>query len=166
MKSNLSHCDSLDKAILELLNQDARLPSTQIARRLGVANRTVHNRIQRMLEDKIIQPVCIAKPAAFGYTLAVDILCEIEIGFVDQAIDAILRMPEISYAAISTGDQDLSLQAVFRNSEEMHDFISHRLHQVPGMRRTRTVLLPRIIKDSYQWLPPEESFNKTTSVPS
>lgn len=154
--------DHIDKAIIEMLNRDARLPSTQIAEELGVASRTVHHRLQRLIDQQVIRPVAVVNPATFGFSLAVDIFCEIEAGYQEQAIDAILKMPEISYIAYSTGDQDLSLQALFRSSEDMHSFITHELHKVPGMRRTRTVLLPRILKDTYQWLPPDEAYEDTS----
>jgi DNA-binding Lrp family transcriptional regulator len=74
---------------------------------------------------------------------------------------ALQQMPNITYVALSTGDQDISLQAIFKDSNEMNDFITHELHQVPGMRRTRTVLIPRILKDTHQWLPLDSDFDLT-----
>jgi Lrp/AsnC family transcriptional regulator for asnA, asnC and gidA len=154
----LSKIDRLDQAIISFLNRDARMPSARIARSLGVSERTIHHRIKRLIANDVIRPTAVVNPAAFGYTLAVDIFCELEVGNQEQAVEAILAMPEVSYLALSTGDQDISLQAVFKSSTEMHDFITQQLHQVPGMRRTRIVLIPRIVKDSYQWLPPGECF--------
>lgn len=154
----MSKFDSLDYSIVMLLNQDARLPSARIARQLGVSERTVNNRIKRLTELDALHLSGVVNPAAFGYTLAVDIFCELDVGHQAEAIQAILELEEVSYIALSTGDQDISLQALFRDSEAMHDFITHKLHQVPGMRRTRTVLVPRILKDSHQWLPPQSSF--------
>jgi len=151
--------DHLDQAILKLLHQNARLPSAKIARELRESPRTIQNRIQRLIDLNVIQPIGVVNPAYFGYTLAVDIFCELEVGFQEQALQAILDMPNVTYAAISTGDPDISLQAIFKNSAEMEEFITHKLHLVPGMRRTRTVLIPRILKDTYQWLPSESDFN-------
>jgi DNA-binding Lrp family transcriptional regulator len=154
----MSKFDDLDKAIILRLHQDARIPSAVIARQLNQSPRTVQNRIQRLVDQGVIQLAAVIDPLSFGYNLRVDIFCEIEAGQIDQAIDRISQMQNVTYLAISTGDQDVSLQAIFRDSLEMQDFITRQLHQVPGMRRTRTVLLPRLIKDSHQWLPPEESF--------
>lgn len=153
----MSKLDRLDNAIISFLNRDARIPSARIARELGIAERTVHNRIKRLIERDIIQPIAVVNPAAFGYNLAVDIFCELEVGYQEQAIKAILDMPEVSYLALSTGDQDISLQALFKDGDEMQSFITNKLHQVPGMRKTRAVLIPRILKDTYQWLPPSNS---------
>ncbi len=135
------------------------MTSAEISRQLGVSERTVRNRIARLIHAGIIRLVAVVNPLDFGYDLVVDIFCEVEVLQRDAVIEALTQMPEISYIAVSTGDQDLSLQALFKNSSEMNEFITDRLYQVPGIRRSRTVLVPRIIKDTHQWLPPVEDFS-------
>jgi DNA-binding Lrp family transcriptional regulator len=98
-------------------------------------------------------------PSAFGYLLAVDIFCELEMGSQDSAIEAIGMLKEVTYLAYSTGEADISIQAIFKDSEEMHQFITAKLHKVPGIRRTRTVLVPRIVKETYEWVPPDHVFD-------
>jgi Lrp/AsnC family transcriptional regulator for asnA, asnC and gidA len=153
--------DALDKALIRCLNQNARMPSARIARELNVAERTVRHRIARLIELDVIRPVAVVNPTAFGYDLAVDIFCELDGVGHSQTIEAIAAMPEVAYVAFSTGDQDISVQALFKTTDELHHFLTQRLHHVPGIRRTRTVLVPRIIKDTYQWLPPEDAFGMT-----
>jgi Lrp/AsnC family transcriptional regulator for asnA, asnC and gidA len=148
----------LDKDIIECLNRDARASSAEIARELNIAERTVRYRIQRLTDQNVIRPITVVNPSAFGYNLAVDIFCEVDLEYQNRTIEELLNLPQVTYVAISTGDQDIVLQAIFKNSDEVHDFVTRRLHQVPGIRRTRTVLVPRILKDTYQWLPPEEAF--------
>jgi Lrp/AsnC family transcriptional regulator for asnA, asnC and gidA len=154
----LSRFTHLDKAIIECLNRDSRASSAEIARELGTAERTVRYRIQRLIDQEVIKPITVVNPAAFGYNLAVDIFCEVEVEKQNQIVEAILRFPEVTYVAISTGDQDVTLQAIFKNSDEVHDFLTHKLHHIPGMRRTRTFLVPRIMKSISQWLPPEDAY--------
>jgi Lrp/AsnC family transcriptional regulator for asnA, asnC and gidA len=155
----LSKYDYLDREIIEYLNKDARLSSAEISRKLGVSKRTVHYRIKRLTELGVLRFIAVVNPLSFGYTLAVDIFCELDVGYEHQALEEILKLPEICYVAISTGDQDISLQAIFKSGEDLQDFITHKLHQVPGIRRTKTVLIPRIIKDTYQWVPTETMYN-------
>jgi Lrp/AsnC family transcriptional regulator for asnA, asnC and gidA len=162
----LSKFDRLDKGIITHLNRDARLSSARLARILGVSERTVHNRIKRLTAANVIQTVAVINPAAFGYTMTVLVFCDIEVGYQDQAAEAILKLPEVDYLAISTGDQDLSLRARFRDSEQMQEFITQKLHQIPGMRRTRTALIPRILKDTHQWLPPDQAFDHSSEEPT
>jgi Lrp/AsnC family transcriptional regulator for asnA, asnC and gidA len=153
--------DALDQALIRHLNQNARMPSARLARELNVAERTVRHRIARLIEHDIIRPVAVVNPSAFGYDLAVDIFCELDGVGHSQTIEAIAAMPEVAYVAYSTGDQDISIQALFKNTDELHHFLTQKLHHIPEIRRTRTVLVPRIVKDTYQWLPPNDAFGPT-----
>lgn len=155
----MANLDALDRALIRYLNQDARIPSARIARELKLAERTVRHRIARLIEREIIRPVAVVNPAAFGYDLSVDIFCEVDGGKQSQAVETIVTLPEVTYVAYTTGDRDISIQALFKNTDELHHFLTHKLHQVPGVRRTRTMLVPRIVKDTYQWLPPDDSFD-------
>jgi len=150
----LAELDRIDQAVIEALSRDARASSAEIARQTGIPERTVHHRLRRLLEDHLVKTTVVINQRAFGYSLAVDIFCELEPSYMNQAVELLLQMPEISYLALSTGDQDISLQALFKTIDEMQAFITHKLHQVPGMRRTRTVLIPQILKDTYEWRPP------------
>jgi len=152
--------DDLDQAIIEFLHQDGRTPSAEIARELEMSPRTVQNRIQRLVDQGVIQILAVVNPAAFGFGMLVDIFCEIEAGHLDQAIDEIQKMPNVTCISISTGDEDISLQAIFRDSAELHEFITRRLHQVPGLQRSRTVLLTRLLKSTCQWFPSKEAFER------
>lgn len=132
------------------------MSSAEIARLLGSPERTIRQRVNHLIDKEIIKPVAVVNAALFGYDLVVDILCEVEVTQRESVLSALRQIPEISYIAFSTGDQDLSIQALFKNSANMHEFITHKIYQIPGIRRTRTVLVPQIIKDTYQWLPPKE----------
>ena len=148
----------LDRHIIRRLNQDARLTSAELARESGMSERTVRHRINRLITEGVLKPVAIVNPQAFGYNLVVDIFCEVEVNARENVVEAIRAMPEVSYMAFSTGDQDISFQALFKNTQDMHEFITQRIYSIPGIRRTRTVLVPRIVKDTYHWLPPENGF--------
>ncbi len=152
----------LDHKLIRRLNRDARLSSAELAREFGISERTVRNRIQRLITEGVLKPVAVVNPLVFGYNLVVDIFCEVEVSMREDVIQAIRAFPEVSYMAFSTGDQDISFQALFKNTEDMHEFITQKVYSIPGIRRTRTVLVPRIVKDTYQWLPPEEAFTSTS----
>jgi len=152
----LPRLDEIDQAILKALSADARVSNAEIARQTGIPERTVHYRLRRLFDTRQIRAALVVDPFAVGYTLAVDFFCELEPGCMEQAVAQLLPMPEITYLALSTGDEDLSIQAVFRSIDEMQVFITEKLHQVLGIRKTRTILIPRILKDTYQWRPPAE----------
>jgi Lrp/AsnC family transcriptional regulator for asnA, asnC and gidA len=149
--------DLLDRSIIRLLQQDGRVAAADIARRLEVSERTVRNRIARMREQGAVLSTLVVNPKYFGYQMAVDVFCEVDMVQMKEVGNALRQLPEVNYVAYSTGDQDISIQAVLESSDAVYDFVQ-RLSRIPGIERTRTVLVPRILKDTYEWIPPEEDF--------
>jgi Lrp/AsnC family transcriptional regulator for asnA, asnC and gidA len=149
--------DALDRRIIRLLQSDARLSSAEIARQLAASERTIRNRISRLVEVGAVIPTVVVNPKAFGYQTAVDIFCEVEVNLMDQVSKALAKMPEVNYVAYSTGDQDISIQVLLESTDLVYEFIQ-KVAQVPGVRRTRTVLVPRVVKDTYMWTPPACDF--------
>ena len=46
--------DNLDKKILEIIMKNARIPSKDVALECGVSRAAIHQRIQRMIDMKVI----------------------------------------------------------------------------------------------------------------
>lgn len=150
--------DQLDRHIIRLLQQDGRAASAEIARRLGASERTVRNRINRLVEQGAILPTVVVNHKRFGYQTAVDIFCEVDISRMAEIGQALAQLPEVNYIAYSTGDQDISIQALLESSDAVYEFVQ-RLAAIPGVQRTKTVLVPRILKNTYEWIPPEIDFD-------
>ena len=53
----------LDRQIIIILNQDARLSSAEIARQFAVPERTVRYRIVRLTEEVGVRPGAVVNPA-------------------------------------------------------------------------------------------------------
>jgi Lrp/AsnC family transcriptional regulator for asnA, asnC and gidA len=149
--------DQLDRRIIHLLQANARETSAAMARRLGVSERTVRNRVQRLMAERAILPTVVVNHRRFGYPMAVDIFCEVDMARMAEVGEALCQLPEVNYVAVSTGDQDLSIQALLESGDAVYDFVQ-RLVRIPGIQRTRTVLVPRVLKDTYEWIPPEVDF--------
>ncbi len=154
MKNSL---DSLDRQIICFLQTDGRISSSEIARQLNVPIRTVRHRIDQMIERKDILPTVIVNRDNFGYRMAVDIFCQVEINKIDKVVEILKNFHEVNYIAYSFGDQDISIQALVEDSDKALEFV-RKLAEVPEILRTKTVLVPRILKNTYEWIPPESDF--------
>jgi Lrp/AsnC family transcriptional regulator for asnA, asnC and gidA len=147
--------DRFDWKIIALLNEDGRMPSAEIARRLGnVSARTVTNRINALTEHGIINIRAVVNPQLVGYGVMADVFVEVEPGRVREVAQQAAEYPESSYVACATGESDVSISLRARSIEELFDFVTEKLGKISGVRRTRTHLLPLKIKDLDTWLPP------------
>ncbi len=147
--------DRIDRAIIALLNEDGRMPSTEIARRLGdLPSRTISYRIDNLIRGGVIAIRAIVNPQAVGYDVLADVLVEVEPGTLRAVAEQAAQFDEVSYVAHATGDHDVSVQVLARSNEELFEFVTEKLGKIPGVRRTQTHLLPRKVKDIDNWLPP------------
>ncbi len=76
--STVTAVDSVDEAILDLLSTDARMPFSEIARRIGRSTSLAKRRVEAMLASGVIPSFTIARrdPATFDGTEAVvEIFC-------------------------------------------------------------------------------------------
>lgn len=149
--------DRTDWEIITLLNEDGRMPSAEIARRLGnVSARTVTNRIEALTKKGIINVRAIVNPDMVGYRVMADVFIEVEPGRVREVAEQVAGFPQVSYVACATGDSDVSISLRVRNIEELFEFVTEKLGKIQGVRRTQSYLLPLKIKDFDTWLPPHD----------
>ncbi len=147
--------DDFDWKIIALLNEDGRMPSAEIARKLGdVSARTITNRINALTENGIINVRAVVNPETVGYGVMADVFVEVEPGRVREVAELAAEFPQSSYVACSTGECDVSISLRVRSIEELFEFVTDKLGKIPGVRRTQSFLLPVKIKDLDTWLPP------------
>ena len=148
--------DKIDREIIRLLNEDGRMSSAEIARRLGgVPPRTISHRIEGLIARDIIKVRAIVNPVALGYHVLADVFIEVEPCRVRTVAETVARLPQVSYVACATGETDVSISLRVRSNEELFDFVTEQLGRIPGVRRTQTHLLPAKLKDIDTWLPAE-----------
>jgi Lrp/AsnC family transcriptional regulator for asnA, asnC and gidA len=158
--------DRIDWEIIALLNEDGRMPSAEIARRLGnVSARTITNRIDALTRKGTINIRAIVNPEKFGYSVLADVFIEVEPGRVREVAERVAEFSLVSYVACATGDTDISVSVRARSIEELFNFTTEKLGKISGVRRTQSYLLPLKIKDLDTWLPPEVPGEKRVDQP-
>src|SRR5574338_1302643 len=147
--------DKTDVKIVNILLEDGRMSASQIARQLGqISERAVRYRIERMINEGVIQISAVVRPQAFGLTTTADVWLEVES---DHILDVARRMAEydnVSYVACGIGETDVSIQVVARDTAEIYHFVTEIVRKTPGVRKTTTSIVPLILKDVYQWRVP------------
>ncbi len=155
--------DKADIKIVNLLLEDGRMSASEIARRIGnISERAVRYRIDRMVDEGIIQVSAVAKPQAFGLTTIADVWLEVESDRILEVAKKMAEFDNVSYVACGIGETDVSIQVVAKDTAEIYHFITDVIRKVPGVRKTTTSIVPLIIKDVYQWRVPERIAREIT----
>ncbi|MEA4909333.1 MAG: AsnC family transcriptional regulator [Chloroflexi bacterium] len=153
--------DELDKKIVDLLIEDGRMSSADIARTIGdVTERTVRYRIQQLIEKGVISVSAVVDPTKIGFPVIADVFIEVEPGRVLEVARRLAEFDLITYVACATGERDISVQIAARSNTELYQFVTDNLGNIPSVRRTTTSIVPLIIKDDSKWHIPYSVFKK------
>lgn len=150
--------DELDHQIIQQLRKDARMASAQIARVVGANERTVRNRIDRMIASGAIRLTAVVEPKAFGYTISVDIFLEIAPELEQDIIARLLAMNEVSYLAYGNSTNEISIEMRLRDTEQVGHVLRSILPAIPGVRVKGYALVPGILRNIDEWMPPPSAF--------
>lgn len=154
--------DKTDRLIVNLLMEDGRMPSAELARRLGnITERSVRYRLERLRESGLIKIAIITNHAALGFLVTADVFIEVEPGLIQEVAKELVKFANVTYVACSTGDRDVSAQVIARDNAEAYTFVTEVIAKVPGVRKTITSIVPVILKDTYDWHIPAASAAST-----
>jgi DNA-binding Lrp family transcriptional regulator len=151
--------DKLDYQIIRELHADARVPAADIARKTGSNERTVRKRIDQLAADGVIRLTAILDPATFHYMTAADIFLEADPEQEEQILSRLMSMPAVTYVALGQGTREISIEARFKDNEELREFLRRTLPGIPGVTVTRYALVPRILRNIDEWMPSKKDFN-------
>jgi|SRR5262249_36773338 len=136
---NMTGIDALDARIILALDDDPDATILALSRALGVARNTVHARLRRLADDGALKPFSQRLDlAALGYELVA--FMSLSVSQAHPGIVAgLLGLPEVIAAHYTTGDADLLVQVVAKNTRDLHRIIDEIL-AIDGVARTSTVI--------------------------
>jgi Lrp/AsnC family transcriptional regulator for asnA, asnC and gidA len=147
--------DETDRAIIDLLQHDGRMPYREIARQLGVAEGTVRLRANRLMRSGALTIVAIADPFRLGYRVLAFTLLKVVPNRQQEVIDALTSWDEITYISSCTGRADLYAQIVCRDHDHLWELLYERMPAVGGITASETFMELKMHKVSYIYPRPE-----------
>lgn len=135
--------DEIDYRLLDLLQDDDRLPVAELGKILGVAPSTLNDRIRRLVKLGVITGFhARVDPEKIG----LDLLAFIYVGWSDPATEqrflaAIARTPEVIEAHHVTGAWNYLMKVRLRTTRDLEGFLAGVLKEVPGLQRTETQIV-------------------------
>ena len=102
--------DDTDRALLAALARNARMPTAELARRLGVARTTVQARIDRLESGGVIQGYTVKTELAAGAMVRAYVLVQAEPRRTAHVAAVMMKVPEIESLHTTSGRFDLAAQ--------------------------------------------------------
>ncbi|MEG8183184.1 AsnC family transcriptional regulator [Nocardia terpenica] len=123
--------DALDKQIFGLLAENGRMSNLEIAAQVGVSEKTVRQRIRRLIDRDGMRVVATMDRTAPPSRLIV--LVRVESGQRFVVADRLASMPEVDEVHLTTGGYELIVLASFDSDSDALEFYVRHIEQGPGI---------------------------------
>ena len=142
--------DDIDKQIIRELQLDGRTPYAKLGPAVGLSQAAVRQRVQRLIENGVMQVVAVTDPLMLGFTLEAMIGVEVD-GDLRAVASKVAQVDNVDYVVVTTGRFDLVVEVVCRDHEELLHLINDVIRAVPGVRATETFTYLHLEKQTYSW---------------
>ncbi|MEM1578096.1 MAG: Lrp/AsnC family transcriptional regulator [Archaeoglobaceae archaeon] len=145
----MTKIDDIDIEILRELQNDARKSLKEIAEKVGVAEGTVYNRINKMKSAGIIKKfIPVVDYSTLGYDITAIIGITAEGGQIVEIEKEIAKEKNVTAVYDVTGDYDILVVAKFENREKLNEFVK-KLLGMKSVKKTYTMLVLNVVKESH-----------------
>ena len=145
MRKNLHRMekiDNLDKKILNIIMGNARIPSKDIAVQCGVSRAAIHQRIQRLIDMKVIVGSgYIVDPHKLGYNTCTYIGVKLEKGSLyREAAKELAKIPEVVECHFTTGPYSMLIKVYAYDNHHLMQLLNDKIQNIPVVTETETLI--------------------------
>lgn len=134
--------DTLDIHILRIVMHNARIPSKDVAMECGVSRAAIHQRLQRMIDLKVITGSGYqVNPKILGYATCTYIGVNLERGAMyADVVPELEKIPEIVECHFTTGPYTMLVKLYARDNEHLMELLNKKIQMIPGVTGTETLI--------------------------
>jgi DNA-binding Lrp family transcriptional regulator len=146
----MAELDHLDKRILELLQEDARITHKEISGKLGISTTPVFERVKKLERTGYIKKyVALVDPAQVGKSLVAFMsatLIRHTRTNIDKFTEAVKSLPEVMECYHITGSSDFLMKVVVKDMQAYHDFVTDKIATIHDIAKMQTSIVLSEIK--------------------
>ncbi len=133
--------DKLDRQILRMIGEDARVPFLEVARACNVSGAAIHQRIQKLTNLGIIKgSVFLMDPEKIGYETCAYIGLNLKNPEdFDHVLEELKKIPEVTECHYTTGNFDMFIKIYARNNHHLLTIIHDQLQPL-GLSSSQTLI--------------------------
>ena len=133
--------DALDRKILRMIAENARIAFLEVARECNVSGAAIHQRIQKLTRIGVIKGTQFQfDPEKMGYeTCAYIGLFLKDPGSFDDVVERLEKIPQVVECHYTTGGYDLFIKLYAKNNHDLLTIIHDKLQPL-GLARSETII--------------------------
>lgn len=133
--------DDTDRRLIALLRENARTPVAKLALQLGVSRATVQNRINRLLQQRVLLGFTVrTTPEAARHQVRATMMVAVEGDHAETVLRTLRGYPEVRALHTTNGRWDLVAELATETLEDF-DRVLQRIRNVKGIANSETNLL-------------------------
>jgi Lrp/AsnC family transcriptional regulator for asnA, asnC and gidA len=133
--------DRLDLRIIRSLSQNARKPYSAIARELEISDGTVRKRVNRLMEEGIIKQFnLLLDYHRIGRIVKAFIGIRVIANKLMNVVGHLEGNPDVQVLYRTTGNVDLFVEVIFKDMEELKQFLERELN-IDGISYTEVTVV-------------------------
>ena len=141
MKTNY-HIDNIDLKILSILSKNAKMPYTEVAKKVLVSGGTVHVRMKKLENMGVVKGTRLQIDyAKLGYKMKLFMGIYLEKSYLYRdAVRALKLIPEVIELHAITGKYTIFAKILCKDALHLRKVLDTRIHKVKGITRTESFL--------------------------
>lgn len=154
-KDQLMTLDNLDMKIMEEVEDDARQSIRALAKKLGLNSATLHYRLNRLIEERILTIACIANPELLGYQFQLMIGINVSPGKVDAVASRLEALHDVRTISLAVGRYSILAWVTLRDRLALERFISEELTNISDITEIEIMHSYKWLKEAWRYLKPQ-----------
>jgi DNA-binding Lrp family transcriptional regulator len=144
--------DHLDMALISALGQDGRRSYVDLASELGLSETAVARRLGALLAGKQLALATLVDPSALGFEVEAFLRLRVDLAAAETVAMLLASRTEIRYVSATAGYSDIVCEAVLRDNDALHEFMTGTLGNLRGVRDLEIDLQLQTMKRSFRQL--------------
>lgn len=138
----LDRIDKLDRKILNIIMKNARIASKDVAAVCGVSRAAIHQRIQRLIEMKVIVGSGYnVNPRRLGYNTCTYVGVKLEKGSLyREVVKELEKIKEVVECHFTTGPYSMLIKVYAQDNQHLMELLNDRIQHIDGVTETETLI--------------------------
>ncbi|GIE90668.1 AsnC family transcriptional regulator [Actinoplanes regularis] len=142
--------DEINKQIIDHLQRDGRMSYATLAKTIGLSEAAVRQRVQRLLDNGLMQIVAVTDPLTLGFARQAMVGLRVN-GDLREIADKLADIPEVDYVVICAGRYDLLVELVCTDDAHLLELLNEKVRAIEGVASVDTFMYLKLAKQTYAW---------------
>jgi Lrp/AsnC family transcriptional regulator for asnA, asnC and gidA len=142
--------DSLDEAIVGVLQEDGRRSYGEIGDAVGLSEAATRQRVNRLRDSGAMRIVAVTDPVALGRAVVATIGVRVS-GDTRVVATRLAAVETVEYVVLTAGSFDLIIEVVCVDEAELLTVINDQIRSIDSVRETETFMHLHTEKNVFAW---------------